>query len=133
MRIAIFLGLLVFPAYAQSVLTGKVHVRDGDTIIVEVVPIRLNGVSAPERGNTFGEEATAFMRILVDGTLVRCELTGATTYDRQIGTRYLNGVDISAIITTAGLVLYYPRYSRGGIPSMKLLRWTPVPRKSIGY
>lgn len=103
-----------FSLGAGSTLTGKVtHVRDGDTIEVEGVPIRLNGLSAPERGDPFGSKATAFMRNLVDGKPVRCELTGATTYDRQVGTCYLNGVDISATIIRAGLALDCPRYSRG--------------------
>jgi len=112
----LFLVIFVFsaPALAQSILTGKVtHVRDGDTIEVEGVPIRLNGVSAPERGDPFGPEATAFMRDLVDGKPVRCELTGETTYDRQVGTCFLDGVDISATIIRAGLALDCPRYSGG--------------------
>lgn len=114
MRLALIFCLLAVPALAQSVLTGKVtHVRDGDTIEVEGVPIRLNGVSAPERGKPFGPEATAFMRDLVDGKPVRCELTGDTTYDRQVGTCYLDGVDISITIIRAGLALDCPRYSGG--------------------
>jgi hypothetical protein len=42
-----------------TILTGTVtHVRDGDTIVVGAIPIRLNGVSAPEL-NDLGELAVA--------------------------------------------------------------------------
>ena len=44
-------------AYAeqQTVLTGTVtKVRDGDTIEVGRVPIRLNGVAAPEKRDALG-------------------------------------------------------------------------------
>jgi len=46
-----FVCMAVSPAIAgdPTTLTGTVtHVRDGDTIEVGKIPIRLNGVSAPE-------------------------------------------------------------------------------------
>ena len=43
----LFIVLLVTPATGQDTLTGTVaHVRDGDTIEVADVPVRLNGVAA---------------------------------------------------------------------------------------
>ena len=44
-------GVLITSGMAAepTILTGTVtHVRDGDTIEVGKIPIRLNGVSAPE-------------------------------------------------------------------------------------
>ena len=43
----------------QTVLTGKVtHVRDGDTIEVNNVPIRLAALDCPERGTRDGDYAS---------------------------------------------------------------------------
>ena len=72
-------GVLITPGIAAdpSTLAETVtHVRDGDTIEVGEVPIRLNGVSAPELDEQLGKRSKLFMRELVLGQLVRCELNG---------------------------------------------------------
>lgn len=95
-------------------LSGTVtHVRDGDTIEVDGVPVRLNGVSAPERGERYGAEASAFMERLVMGQEVRCQLNGERSYDRVIGRCFIDGQDIGAAIIEAGLARDCPRYSGG--------------------
>ena len=48
------------------------HVRDGDTIEVAGVPIRFDGVAAPELSEPYGEQAKLAMRGLVAGHQVRC-------------------------------------------------------------
>jgi micrococcal nuclease len=97
-----------------TMLTGTViHVRDGDTIEVGKVPIRLNGVSAPELKEPLGKASKKFMRDLVLGKPVRCELNGKKTYDRLVGTCYLGDIDIGVTIIKAGLALDCPRYSGG--------------------
>ena len=68
--IPISLSLLMTSAKADAdeptILTGTVtHVRDGDTIEVGEVPIRLNGVSAPELDEQLGKRSKLFMRELV--------------------------------------------------------------------
>jgi len=101
-------------AAAESTLTGLVtHVRDGDTIELGELPIRLNGVSAPELNEPFGPQSKQFMRDLVLGKIVRCELSGEKTYDRCVGTCYLEGEDIGATVIKEGLALDCPRYSGG--------------------
>ena len=101
-------------AAEPTVLTGTVtHVRDGDTIEVGKIPIRLNGVSAPELKEPLGPQSKEFMRDLVDGKSVHCELTGAKTYDRLVGTCYLGDLDIGVAVIAAGLALDCPRYSGG--------------------
>ena len=109
-------GVLITPGIAvePSSLAGTVtHVRDGDTIEVGEVPIRLNGVSAPELDEPLGPQSKMFMRELVLGQPVRCELNGQKTYDRFVGTCYLGGKDIGISIIEAGLALDCPRYSGG--------------------
>ncbi len=113
---------LATPAHAEpTILTGTVtHVRDGDTIEVGKVPIRLNGVSAPELKEPLGPQSKQFMRNLVNGKHVRCELTGAKTYDRFVGTCYLDGEDIGIAVIAAGLALDCPRYSGGRYAEFEL-------------
>jgi micrococcal nuclease len=111
---ALSLFLLAAPATAQETLTGTVtHVRDGDTIEVADVPVRLNGVAAPELDEPRGREGKKFMARLVAGKTVRCELNGERSYDRVIGICYLDGKDIGASIIAAGLARDCPRFSRG--------------------
>ena len=112
-------------ALAQSVLTGPVtHVRDGDTIVVSNTPIRLDGVAAPERKDPLGPQATAFMRNLVLGNEVRCELNGKKTYDRFVGRCFLGELDVGRELIRAGLARDCPRYSGGryGVAEMDARR-----------
>ena len=77
----------------QTVLTGKVtQVRDGDTIEVNSVPIRLAALDCPERGTQKGDTASKIAQQLL-GSQATCELTGAKTYDRLVGYCKVNGTD----------------------------------------
>lgn len=114
LTVALIASLASPVAADPTILTGTVtHVRDGDTIEVGKVPIRLNGISAPELKEPLGPQSKRFMRGLVDGKHVRCELNGKKTYDRYVGICYLGGQDIGAAIIEAGLALDCPRFSGG--------------------
>lgn len=89
------------------------HVRDGDTIEVGGVPVRLNGVAAPELNEPVGQESKQFMASLVADKTVRCDLNSERTYDRVVGVCYLNEQDIGASIIAAGLARDCPRFSDG--------------------
>jgi endonuclease YncB( thermonuclease family) len=61
----------------RGTLAGEVtYVRDGDTIVVGTMPIRLNGLAAPEGDEPGGAAATRAMVELVQGRTLRCELDG---------------------------------------------------------
>jgi endonuclease YncB( thermonuclease family) len=77
-----------------NLLEGDVtHVRDGDTIEVNGVPIRLAALDCPEKGTEEGDLALERMRAFY-AVKVRCELTGAKTYDRLVGYCVANGEDL---------------------------------------
>lgn len=85
----------VFPATLSGpqVLAGKVtHVRDGDTIEVNGIPIRLAALDCPEKGTQKGDYATRLAKQFY-GLQATCELTGAKTYDRLVGYCSINGAD----------------------------------------
>lgn len=112
--VAALLVLFAVPVQAAE-LTGIVsHVRDGDTIEVENIPIRLNGVSAPERNEPLHTEGKVFMRGLVEGKPVKCFLNGERTHDRLVGIcALLDGREIGQVIISEGLARDCPRYSGG--------------------
>lgn len=113
--ILVLLALLTEPTLADTtILTGNVtKVRDGDTIEVDAIPIRLNGVSAPEMNEPLGSQSKAFMVDLVLNKPVRCGLNGDRTHYRFVGIFYLDGQDIGEAVIEAGLALDCRRYSDG--------------------
>jgi endonuclease YncB( thermonuclease family) len=77
----------------SSILTGIItHVRDGDTIIIGAIPIRLAALNCPEKNTDKGKYATEIAVQFV-GEIANCELTGAKTYDRFVGYCSINGND----------------------------------------
>ena len=76
-----------------STLNGTItHVRDGDTIEIDGVAVRLSALDCPENGTRQGDKATRIAKQF-EGSLARCELTGAKTYDRLVGYCEINGAD----------------------------------------
>jgi micrococcal nuclease len=119
-RLGLIACFLVFPwsmSAAECVrgsLVGEVtYVRDGDTIELGDMVIRLSGLAAPEWDERGGTEARQAMIELVRGRRVRCELDGTRTYDPCAGICYLDGADISEVMVHRGLVRDCPRYSQG--------------------
>jgi micrococcal nuclease len=119
-RLALIVWVLVLPWPAtagdcpRGTLTGPVtHVRDGDTIVVGSMPIRLNGLAAPEGDEPSGAAATRAMLELVQGRTLRCELDGERTHDRCVGVCYLDGADISEAMVHRGVARDCPRFSQG--------------------
>jgi endonuclease YncB( thermonuclease family) len=110
--------LTALPAEAakcpRGTLAGEAtYVRDGDTIVVGTMPIRLNGLAAPEGDEPGGAAATRAMVDLVQGRKLRCELDGERTHDRCVGVCYLDGQDISEVMVRRGLARDCERFSGG--------------------
>ena len=81
------------PLSKLSNLTGIVtHVRDGDTIIIGAIPIRLAALNCPEKDTDKGKYATEIAKQFL-GEMANCDLTGAKTYDRFVGYCLINGND----------------------------------------
>ncbi len=98
----------------RDTLVGAVtHVRDGNTIEVGEVAIRLNGIAAPALDAPGGRAAQKFLDQLVFGNTVTCDLSSVRSYDRRIGTCFLDGKDIAEAIIAAGLARDCARYSGG--------------------
>jgi micrococcal nuclease len=108
--------LLAVPALAcdRGTVTGRVsYVRDGDTIELGRLAVRLNGLASPEWDQPGGTEARQAMIELVEGQRVRCELDGSRTHDRCAGVCFLDGLDLAEAMVQRGLARDCPRFSGG--------------------
>jgi micrococcal nuclease len=121
--VAVAVGLICVSTIvsAAQTVSGKVtKVRDADTVVVQGVPIRLNGVDAPENGTRAGNEATAAMKRYLRGKTLNCELNGDRTYDRWVGVCFTDeGHDIGAVMVASGYALDCRRYSGGRYRSLE--------------
>lgn len=109
---AAFLTLLAQTTAAGEQISGIVtHVRDVDTIEVDGLPIRLDGVDGPELGEKGGRAAKQWMTRNFLRKRVTCVLTGKKTYDRWVGSCFdRNGQDIGGLAIAAGHGRDCPRY-----------------------
>ena len=93
-----------------TVLRGKVtHVRDGDTIEVNGIAIRLSALDCPERGTQKGKNAARIAQQFL-GSQAKCELTGAKTYDRLVGYCEVNGADFGAYMMNNSSCAVWEKY-----------------------
>ena len=79
-------------------VSGKITlVRDGDTFVLGILPIRLAAVDCPENNTLAGQNASDFISIFL-GETATCELTGATTYDRSVAYCSIDGRDVGMML-----------------------------------
>ena len=77
----------------SAILSGTVtHVRDGDTIEVSGIAVRLSALNCPENDTRQGKQATKIAKQF-EGSQAMCELTGAKSYDRLVGYCTVGGTD----------------------------------------
>lgn len=103
-----------------AVIEGPARVVDGDTIDLAGFRVRLNGVAAPERSEPGGAEATAELRRIVAGQVVRCSVTGEQTHGREVGTCWIGARDIGAAVIAAGRARDCRRFSAGRYAAIEL-------------
>ena len=103
-------------------LVGPVRVIDGDTIDLAGTRIRLEGIDAPETGQTCGRkwfgtwdcgnEATRVLVNLTEGRAVKCHGRSLDKYGRLLGVCYVNGLDINAEMVRRGMAWAFVKYSQ---------------------
>jgi endonuclease YncB( thermonuclease family) len=107
-------------AASRGAIGGAARVVDGDTIVVGDTRIRLEGIDAPEAGQTCGRpagnwpcgsEATAALARLIEGKPVRCEPVGTDRYRRTLGVCFLGAEDVNAWMVREGHAWAFVRYS----------------------
>lgn len=99
---------LVEATAARSIEGSVTHVRDGDTIEVQGVPVRLGSVDCPEIDTQPGRDAQTSMQVLTYGFTLQCHLNGERSYDRWIGSCYRSdGQELGSAMIEVG---YCRRY-----------------------
>ena len=79
------------------------RIRDGDTVVVGLIPIRLANLDCAERGTKSGNRATRQIAGIVKNAQLRCTLEGRRSYDREVGVCILpDGRDVGEILIAGG-------------------------------
>lgn len=94
---------------------------DGDTLEMDGIIYRLNGIDAPEHGQRCGNwdcgsAATRELAELVANATVSCEPIETDAYGRIIATCRADGRDLSAEMIDKGLAWAFVRYSDAYAP-----------------
>ena len=91
--------LLWAGAAGATPLEGPVtHVRDGDTIEVNGIAVRLRGVNCDEWDTPRGRKATEQMIQLTRGKAAICTLNGERSGDRFVGWCAVDGRDLGDVL-----------------------------------
>lgn len=109
------LAILAFLAMATTV-GAQTRVVDGDTLEIDGVVYRLNGIDAPEHGQRCGDwacgsDATEALVDIVKGRQVACDPISQDGYGRTIATCFVGDVDIGGSLVDKGLAWAFVKYS----------------------
>ena len=101
---------------------AETRIVDGDTLKVDGVTYRLNGIDAPEHGQTCGKwkcgaDATDALVELTKGRDVTCDPISQDGYGRTIATCFADGVDIGQSLVDKGMAWAFLRRCRAGTPA----------------
>lgn len=114
----LLLAGLVFAAPPTVVeeISGKViGISDGDTIKVlvnkEAITVRLEGIDAPESGQSFGKKSKEALAELVAGKSVTVKKTGTDKYKRTLGIVILEDVEVNAKLIEDGWAWHFKKYN----------------------
>ena len=105
-----------------ATIEGKVvKVADGDTVTVldadnKKHKVRLTGIDAPEKRQTYGNESTESLMTLVYLKTVTVQSYGTDRYKRELGKVLLNGLDVNLEQVKRGFAWHYKHYQRDQPP-----------------
>lgn len=117
--LVLLIALLLICMSIQSAHAARVI--DGDTIEIDDVTYRSNGIDAPEHGQTCnlpsgktwpcGKRATETLSDMVEGVEVRCDGSETDGYGRTIATCYIGDLDLNREMVASGLAWAFVKYS----------------------
>lgn len=115
-------GLSRVDAATAPTLSGRATVIDGDTLEIDGKRIRLEGIDAPETGQSCGRKwfgtwscgaaASEALGDLVAGRRVGCERRGTDRYGRMIAVCMVDGRDINEAMVRSGYAWAFIKYSK---------------------
>jgi endonuclease YncB( thermonuclease family) len=121
MRLAVLLFAFILPyplsAQATEIISGKVvAVADGDTLTVLTygnrrVVVRLAGIDAPEKGQSYGQRSKQSLSDLCLSKTSSVTIWGHDKYRRALGYVTCGDVSASDAQVAAGMAWVYRQYS----------------------
>lgn len=126
---------LLLIGLSASQATASTLIIDGDTIDVDGVRYRINGIDAPEVGQKCGspngewpcgQEAVRRMAQLAEGKITQCDPISKDGYGRTIATCFVNGVDIGAEMVRTGYAWAFVKYSDVYVPEEQRARLVKI-------
>ena len=116
---AVLIAIMLFamPAFAESLSGRIIAVADGDTLtlldrsFVEH-KIRLSGIDAPEKKQSFGQRAKATLSANAYGLQAEADCRKTDRYGRNICVVRVNGRDVGLEQIRAGMAWWYRQYAR---------------------
>ena len=123
----LFSLLVAVSVSAQSLSGSVVAIADGDTISVrtaevppglavksgQTISVRLEGIDAPEHGQSFGDGSRQHLSALVYGKQVNLSCQGVDRHDRWACKVLLpNGEDVCLDQIESGMAWHYKQYQR---------------------
>lgn len=129
LKLLLIFFCLIFSVSIADQLKGVPTITDGDTLKILNEKIRLDGIDAPESGQSCidkngenylcGKLATVFLENVINQNVVRCETTSKDRYGRYIGTCFLNNNNLNEMMVLNGHALAYRQYSKRYISAEK--------------
>ena len=93
----------------EGYIWNHYSLRDGDTIEIDGIAIRLAALNCPENDTQIGKYATKVAKQFA-GLQALCELTGAKTYDRLVGYCKINGTDFGLYMMNNSACKVWEKY-----------------------
>ncbi len=89
----------------------KVFVIDGDTMIIDNLKVRIQGIDSPEISQKFGKEAKKQLIILTKNKTLRIKIIKFDRYNRAICYIFANNKDVGLQMVQTGYAWAYRRYT----------------------
>jgi len=111
---------------------AKSYVVDGDTLVINDKTYRINGIDAPEAGQTCtsergkawgcGDAATNALYELTRKGDVRCDTLEIDKYGRSVGRCFVGQIDLAEAMVERGMAWAFVRYSDAYAPAERRAR-----------
>ena len=111
-----FSQILTLLVLIAGPLVAQTRVIDGDTLEIDGKVYRLNGIDAPEHGQTCGDwtcgaDATDALAGLVENEKVLCDPLDEDVYGRSIATCFVGELDLGRSLVDKGHAWAFLQYS----------------------
>src|SRR5262249_29312070 len=135
--IIVVVAVLCALAHAQAAeISGVPRILDGDTVAINGMRVRLEGIDAPETDQicldaghkrwTCGIESRDHLVSFIADQMIKCVSSGVDRYGRALATCWLGTKNLNAAMVDEGWALAYVQYSKAYISNQERARTRQV-------